>query len=170
MANLPGQIRMPQVLANNAQEAATAAIDAAKRARTNAWQKAYDDGLLQSGQLTVPETAVAAAYQKLTDLANSAPNTSKSKMLMDLRERLVTPDGFITEPLQLNEILKDAAGRLKPVNLATSGLDAGAAKWVGKQVSALRDDFGNAFEPIQKANAAYQAATPAVDALKQSVS
>lgn len=169
MANLPGQIRMPQVLANNAQEAATAAVDAAKRARTNAWQKAYDDGLLQSGQLTVPETAVAAAYQKLTDLANSVPNTSKSKMLMDLRERLATPDGFITEPLQLNEILKDAAGRLKPVNLATSGLDAGAAKWVGKQVSALRDDFGNAFEPIQKANAAYQAATPAVDALKKSV-
>ena len=169
MANLPGQIRMPQVLANNAQEAATAAIDAAKRARTNAWQKAYDDGLLQSGQLTVPETAVAAAYQKLTDLANSVPNTSKSKMLMDLRERLVTPEGFITEPLQLNEILKDAAGRLKPVNLATSGLDAGAAKWVGKQVSALRDDFGNAFEPIRKANAAYQAATPAVDAMKKSV-
>ena len=169
MANLPGQIRMPQVLSNNAQEAATAAIDAAKRTRTKAWQKVYDDGLLQSGQLTVPETAVAAAYQKLTDLANSVPNTSKSKMLMDLRERLVTPDGFITEPLQLNEILKDAAGRLKPVNLATSGLDAGAAKWVGKQVSALRDDFGNAFEPIQKANAAYQAATPAVDALKKSV-
>jgi hypothetical protein len=169
MANLPGQIRMPQVLANNAQEAATAAIDAAKRARTNAWQKAYDDGLLQSGQLTVPETAVAAAYQNLTDLANSVPNTSKSEMLMDLRERLVTSDGFITEPLQLNEILKDAAGRLKPVNLATSGLDAGAAKWVGNQVSALRDDFGNAFEPIQKANAAYQAATPAVDALQKSV-
>jgi hypothetical protein len=169
MANLPGQIRMPQVLANNAQEAATAAIDAAKRARTNAWQKAYDDGLLQSGQLTVPETAVAAAYKKLTDLANSVPNTSKSKMLMDLRDRLVTPEGFITEPLQLNEILKDAAGRLKPVNLATSGLDAGAAKWVGKQISALRDDFGAAFEPIQKANAAYQAATPAVDALKKSV-
>lgn len=169
MANLPGQIRMPQVLADSAQEAATAAIDAAKRARTNAWQKAYDDGLLQSGQLTVPETAVAAAYQKLTDLANSVPNTSKSKMLTDLRERLVTPEGFITEPLQLNEILKDAAGRLKPVNLATSGLDAGAAKWVGKQVSALRDDFGAAFEPIQKANAAYQAATPAVDALKKSV-
>ncbi len=169
MANLPGQIRMPQVLANNAQEAATAAIDAAKRARTNAWQKAYDDGLFQSGQLTVPETAVAAAYQKLTDLANSVPNTSKSKMLTDLRERLVTPEGFITEPLQLNEILKDAAGRLKPVNLATSGLDAGAAKWVGKQISALRDDFGAAFEPIQKANAAYQAATPAVDALKKSV-
>lgn len=169
MANLPGQIRMPQVLANNAQEAATAAIDAAKRARTNAWQKAYDDGLLQSGQLTVPETAVAAAYQKLTDLANSVPNTSKSKMLMDLRERLVTPEGFITDPLQLNEILKDAAGRLKPVNLATSGLDAGAAKWVGKQINALRDDFGAAFEPIQKANAVYQAATPAVDALKKSV-
>lgn len=169
MANLPGQIRMPQVLANNAQEAATAAIDAAKRARTNAWQKAYDDGLLQSRQLTVPETAVAAAYQKLTDLANSVPNTSKSKLLMDLRDRLVTPEGFITEPLQLNEILKDAAGRLKPVNLATSGLDAGTAKWVGKQISALRDDFGNAFEPIQKANAAYQAATPAVDALKKSV-
>ena len=169
MANLPGQIRMPQVLANNAQEAATAAIDTAKRTRTNAWQKAYDDGLLQSGQLTVPETAVSAAYQKLTDLANSVPNTSKAKMLMDLRERLVTPDGFITEPLQLNEILKDAAGRLKPVNLATSGLDAGVAKWVGKQVSALRDDFGAAFEPIQKANAVYQAATPAVDALKKSV-
>ena len=169
MANLPGQIRMPQVLANNAQEAATAAIDTAKRTRTNAWQKAYDDGLLQSGQLTVPETAVSAAYQKLTDLANSVPNTSKAKMLMDLRERLVTPDGFITEPLQLNEILKDAAGRLKPVNLATSGLDAGVAKWVGKQISALRDDFGAAFEPIQKANAVYQAATPAVDALKKSV-
>ena len=169
MANLPGQIRMPQVLANNAQEAATAAIDTAKRTRTNAWQKAYDDGLLQSGQLTVPETAVSAAYQKLTDLANSVPNTSKAKMLMDLRERLVTPDGFITEPLQLNEILKDAAGRLKPVNLASSGLDAGVAKWVGKQVSALRDDFGAAFEPIQKANAVYQAATPAVDALKKSV-
>ena len=169
MANLPGQIRMPQVLANNAQEAATSAIDAVKRARTDAWQKAYDDGLLQSGQLTVPQEAVAAAYQKLGDLAASVPNTSKAKMLEDIRGRLLTEEGFITEPLQLNEILKDAAGRLKPVNLATSGLDAGAAKWVGKQVSALRDDFGAAFEPIQKANAAYQAATPAVDAMKKSV-
>lgn len=169
MANLPGQIRMPQVLANNAQEAATAAIDAVKRARTNAWQKAYDDGLLQSGQLTVPQEAVAAAYQKLGDLAAAVPNTSKAKMLEDIRGRLMTADGFITEPLQLNEILKDAAGRLKPVNLATSGLDAGAAKWAGKQISELRDDFGNAFEPIRKANAAYQAATPAVDAMKKSV-
>ena len=169
LANLPGQIRMPQVLANNAQEAATAAIEAAKRARTAAWQKAYDDALLQSKQLTVPESAVAAAYQKLTDLANSVPNTSKAKMLLDLRDRLVTPDGFITDPLQLNEILKDAAGRLKPVNLATSGLDAGAAKWVGEQISKLRDDFGAAFKPIQEANRAYQAATPAVNNLKKSV-
>lgn len=170
MANLPGQIRMPQILANNAQEAATDAIEAAKRNRTKAWQTTYDDALLQSGAKTVPVQAVQAAYQKLTDLAASVPNTSKEKMLLDLRDRLTTAEGFITEPLQLNEILKDAAGRLKPVNLATSGLDAGAAKWVGKQIGDLRTDFGNAFTPIQKANQVYQAQTEGiVDPLKKSV-
>lgn len=52
MANLPGQIRMPQVLANNAQEAATAAITQAKTARSKAWEKAFNDELtrLQSGK------------------------------------------------------------------------------------------------------------------------
>ncbi|MEN6537227.1 MAG: hypothetical protein ABFD89_26480 [Bryobacteraceae bacterium] len=180
LADLPGQIRMPQVLANNAQEAATAAIEQAKRQRTTTWKEVFDrnlaklagntpDQLLASGQ--VPQKAVAGAYQKLTDLAATVPNTSKQSMLLSLRDRLVNGDeGFITDAVQLNEILKDAAGQLKPINLATKGLDAGAAKWVGAQIGELRDDFGKAFLPIQKANQAYKAMTEGVvDPLKKSV-
>lgn len=164
---LPGKVRATQDLANRSQEVATKLIDKAKRFRTDSWQKAYDDGLLQAGEFVVPEKAVAAAYEKLTNLAAGVGPTKK-KLLLQLRENLVNEEGFITEPLLLNDILKDAAGRLKPVNLATAGMDAGAAKWVGKQIGALRDDFGAAFEPIKKANAAYQANTPAVDELKKS--
>jgi len=169
IGTLPGEVLPTRIMANEAQEGATAAIDFLKRNRTNAWEKAYKEGLLQSKQFTVPQTAVAAAYQKLGDLAATVPNTSKAKMLEDLRGRLITADGFITDPLQLNEILKDAAGRLKPVNLATSGLDAGAAKWIGKQINALREDFGEAFVPIGKANEAYKRLTPEIESVKKSI-
>lgn len=169
LSALPGQLRMPQVLANNAQEAATAAITQAKQTRTDAWQRALERAQKSSMQHMVPEKVVAKAYEKFGKLAASVPNTSKAKLLEDFRNRLLTEDGFITDPMQLNEILKDTIGRLKPVNLATSGLDAGAAKWVGTQVAGLRDDFGKAFRPIRKANEAYQALTPAVDTLKKSV-
>lgn len=307
MANLPGQIRMPQVLANNAQEAATAAISQAKTARSMAWEKAFNDELarLQSGPIaniaaakeiamkraddliaaqmadttalkqqaasrkaieealsapppipsgngsqngvllteakrgdrinnelfsweaqqarlrgegsivgldgkpintaplvpevklqapaaekalqeaqlgvtaaekslqgtnTVPIQAMQKVYEHLTDLAAQHPNTSQQKMLLELRSKLVTDDGYLTNAQQVNGVLKDFANGLKPVNLATKGIDAGTAKWVGGQVSRIRDTLGESFLPFKKANEVFSTITEStVDPLKKSV-
>lgn len=117
----------------------------------------------------VPQQAVQKVYQRLTNLAEQAgPRTAKQNLLLDLRNRLVTDEGYLTNASQLNEVLKDFTNGLKPVNLATKGIDAGTAKWVGAQVGGIRDSLGQAFTPFQKANQAFQANTPAVDELKKS--
>jgi hypothetical protein len=307
MANLPGQIRMPQVLANNAQEAATAAITQAKAARSKAWEKAFNDELarLQSGptasleaartlamkraddlvstqmadtlalkpqaearkaieealnappplplgggsrngillteakrgdrinnellswearqaQLrgegsilgldgkpintaptvpevrlqapaaekalreaqakvaaaekalqgtdTVPLQAMQKVYDRLTNLAAQHPNTSQQRLLLDLRNRLVTDEGYLTNAQQINDVLKDFANELKPVNLVTKGIDAGTAKWVGGQVSNIRDTLGESFLPFKKANEVFSTITEStVSPLRKSV-
>ena len=307
IANLPGQIRMPQVLANNAQEAATAAIIQAKAARSKAWEKAFNDELarLQSGptasleaartlamkraddlvsaqmadtlalkqqaearkaieealnappplplgggsrngilltgakrgdrindellswearqaQLrgegsilgldgkpintaptvpevrlqapaaekalreaqakvaaaekalqgtdTVPLQAMQKVYDRLTNLAAQHPNTSQQRLLLDLRNRLVTDEGYLTNAQQINDVLKDFANELKPVNLATKGIDAGTAKWVGGQVSNIRDILGESFLPFKKANEVFSTITEStVNPLRKSV-
>lgn len=84
-------------------------------------------------------------YDRLTNLAAQHPNTSQQRLLFDLRNRFVTDEGYLTNAQQVNDVLKDLVNELKPVNLATKGIDAGTAKWVGGQVSNIRDNSGRKF-------------------------
>ena len=172
LGEVPGEVLPNRILSNEAQDAATAAIERVKRARTRAWERTLATETQKAGgQLDVPQAAVAAAYQKLGQLAADVPNTPKAQMLTALQSRLVNGDqGFLTDPRQLNEVLKAEAAALSPVNLATKGVDAGTAKYVGKVIGELRDDFGKAFEPIRKANTMYQVHTENfVNPMKRSV-
>ena len=91
--------------------------------------------------------------------------------LKQLAARLYDPQGNpITDGQTLNEILKDAAGKAKPVSIGSRGLDAAASKFLQRQIGETRDAFGEAFEPFKKANAAFKGYTESVvEPLKKSV-
>lgn len=68
MAKLPGDIRAPQDVANNVQDAATAVIDTAKQARRSAWKQTLDDGIASQrkaleGKASEAQGAAQAARQ-----------------------------------------------------------------------------------------------------------
>lgn len=143
---------------------------AAQAALTEAQKRSIAAGLALQGTEAVPAKAMQRVYQYLTDLAASNPNTTAEKLLLELREKLVTPDGYLTDARQINDVLKDFANGLKPVNLSTKGVDAGVAKWVGGKVAGIRDMLGESFEPFKKANEVYRVHTESiVDPLKKSV-
>jgi hypothetical protein len=249
LSALPGTIRTDQVLANNAQEAATAAIAQAKQGRSAAWQAAFDKalqsqninaeadlnmaidqaakaankvdvleasvqpkpqpsgpreqlayadqqraeavGLAPSRQElanaqsdvqsamdraanvgSVPPEAVQNVYQTLTEEAAKRPNTGLAQSLLDLRDSLVAPGGkgFLTDANELNGVLKDAANKLKSPDLATKGMDQGASNFMQSQIAQARNAFGEAFQPLKAANAAYQDVTnTVVNPMKKSV-
>lgn len=178
--NLPGQLQGRQEVANKAQEAATAAVNKVKQDRTDAFEKTLEASKAEvaarnpgneAAATSVSEDAMHEASGKLAKLAESVPNTGKARFLNALRGKLKTSDGaYITDPQKLNEILKDAASKLKSPNLATQGINAGATKWLGNAITDLREHFGDAFEPIREANAVYKHLTDTVvDPLKNSV-
>jgi hypothetical protein len=174
VGRLPGEVLPMRVLANEGQEAATATIEQAKRQRTKAWEAMYGKEAAKLGPSggTVPAQAVSDVYKKLTDLADAVPNTPKAQMILGLRDKLILndQDGFILDGLQLNEILKAEAAGLKPINLATRGIDAGTAKYMHSIINDVRQDFGKAFKPIREANKVYQAHTENfINPLKKSV-
>ena len=119
----------------------------------------------------VPEQSVQAVINRLLTAAEQAgEGTTKSTMLRQLASRMQTEKGVITDGQQLNEILKDMAGRTKPVNLSTQGLDAGASNYLQMQIAKARETFGSTFTPFRQANDAYkQVQESLVEPLKGSV-
>jgi hypothetical protein len=74
LLNLPGQVRAPQTVANNAQEVATQIINGAKQGRSEAWRAAFDRELgklqdLAKGNL---RAAVAKAAEAATKFKRTA--------------------------------------------------------------------------------------------------
>lgn len=286
MAGLPGSVRTPQTVANNAQDVSTAVIDTAKQARGQAWKQAYDSGvgdldaaarakaalasqvadamearLQQARQLEAAKTpqvtaiptgvgatksgillndagrgkaalnAVATAdakrataglvgpdglplrpaptagnlddfasdfenasaaaakakmqihqtrelpasevkqsFEKLGKIAAERPNTGLGKMIAGLQRDLKTQDGYLTNAEQLNEVLKSHAAKLRSPDLATKGIDAGAAKYMNNLINDLREGWGEKFAPYKQANQVYaQQTAEIIDPLKKSV-
>lgn len=165
---LPGETRALRDINNRGQEVATAVIEDAKARRTAKWGKDLEEAAAVSTEKEVPGAIMKKVDDKLTRLAEANGNPAIKASLLKLRDGMVMEDGYITEPEKLNELLKYAASQTKPVNMQTTGLDAGASKYVNGIISKLRDDFGPAFSPIQKANAGYAANTE-VSGLKKSV-
>jgi hypothetical protein len=120
----------------------------------------------------LPQSALSAAYKRLTVEAEARPNTGLGEAILELRNKLIRGEneGYITSVEQLNNILKDTTNRLKAPDLATKGIDAGDAKKLGGLVQELREDWGAKFAPFREANAAYsQVTNEVVNPLKKSV-
>lgn len=174
MALMPGTIRTPQTVANNAQDVATAVIDESRKARTAAWEakKAATEkatfGTAKNVRI-LPEV-IDDIGLRLEALAAQRPNTEVAARLTDLRSRLFDADGVpLTNPQQLNEVLKEAATRLKSPDLTTKGIDAGQAKFLQRTIEEIRQDVGPGLAPVRAANQAYVEATRAVNELKKSI-
>lgn len=175
LAGLPGTVRTPQVAANNIQNTATAVIDKARQARTAAWEQkraATEAATFGAGKVpAVTPRAVEDVAYKLALEAEARPNTAVAEQLVTLRSKLFDVDGNpLTDPKQLNEVLKEAATKLKSPDLATKGIDAGQSKFLSNTINEIREDLGPAFKPIREANLTYKQITDEViNPLKKSV-
>lgn len=171
LLQLPGTQRPWQDLANRAQEAATKLIGREKAEAGDHWSSTYTRESLGAPKQVPPDVVEAAAAKLLMNADEAGFRTTKAMGLRQLASRLYDPQGNpITDGQTLNEILKDAAGRAKPVSIGTRGLDASASKYLQAQIAETRDAFGAAFEPFKKANAAFRGYTEGVvEPLKKSV-
>ena len=171
LLQLPGTQRPWQDLANRAQEAATKLIGREKGEAGDRWASTYTRESLGAPKQVPPDVVEAAAAKLLMNADEAGFRTTKAMGLRQLAARLYDPQGNpITDGQTLNEILKDAAGRAKPVSIGTRGLDASASKYLQAQIAETRDAFGAAFEPFKKANAAFRGYTEGVvEPLKKSV-
>lgn len=175
LASLPGQVRTPQIAANNMQNVTTAVIDKARQSRTAAWEQkraATEAATFGAGKApaVTPQAVESVAY-KLGLEAEARPNTAVAEHLATLRSKLFDADGnALTDPKQLNEILKEAATKLKSPDLATKGIDAGQSKFLSNTINEIREDLGPAFKPIREANITYKQITDdVINPLRKSV-
>jgi hypothetical protein len=154
---LPGAIRPETAMANQVQSAATNRIDDLKRQRTKLWE----DTLANSGSGgALPIPAAIDAIKDLGQRAAKYPNTKQAAWLDGLRGKLVDDVGMpLTDPKQINQILKEAANDLKPQGLQASGIDIGTAKYLGGVIDDMRASYGAAFKPIRDANSSYKGFT-----------
>ena len=120
---------------------------------------------------TVPDKAVLDVQKFLTAEAAARPNTQQAAWLQQLSAKLVDDVGMpLSDPKQINEVLKEAAASLKMPNMNTPGIDAGAAKYLSSVINQTRQQLGESFAPIRDANAAYSAFTQArVNPLREGV-
>lgn len=171
-ASLQGQL--DEMLAGNISPeeflaSAKPLAEANARARKAAGEVASAKQALREVKVVPPQTVLDAAAH-LQDLIKASPNTGKAQALTRLQKALFDPEtnAPITNPTKLNDILVSEANKLKSVDLASSGVDAGTAKWIGGQIQNLRQRFGQAFDPIRQANTSYKEATEnSVNPLRQ---
>lgn len=188
MANLPGQIRMPQVLANNAQEGATKAISNGVQAAGQAWQKMAPQGSL------IPEQMVGQLDNRLALMAKQYPNTAAADLFNDVRSRLKAPSQsptggspllgpngqplnppavgpkYLTDALQVKGAIDDALENFGKRNLNTPGLDSKLLRRA-QEVREMFNGLVDIYAPkLSAANQAYNAVMEGtVDPLKKSV-
>lgn len=174
MAGLPGDVRTPQVAANNMQNVSTAALNQARQGRTAAWEAkraATEQATFGAGKApAVNPRAVEGVGYQLGLMAEARPNSAVGEQLRTLQSKLFDADGVpLTDPRQINEVLKEAATKLKSPDLATKGIDAGQSKFLAQTINDIREDLGPAFKPIREANITYKQITDdVINPLKKS--
>lgn len=116
----------------------------------------------------VPLQTIGSVHSKLDELISKFPNAVEGAELSNLKANLMTPNGPLTNPDQINRVLTQFTTRLKSPDLKTAGMDAGTSKYLGGVVDSLRNDLGQGFAPIRQANTAYKNFTDStVNPLKQ---
>lgn len=157
LENLPAGVQGTRGALGDVQKTASEAINKAKQARGKLWQDTFDNA--GGAGIEVPKEAVQAEFKRLTALASQMPNTQAASMVLSLRDKLKAKRKFITDGSQLNAIMKDVSEGLQAGVRSGSGVTSGTAKYVGGQITAMRENFGEAFAPIREANAAFKQAT-----------
>lgn len=187
MANLPGQIRMPQVLANNAQEAAEASIRQGMDQATKAWQKFAPQGA------AIPEGVVANFDEQLKAMAAKYPNTAQADLINDVRSALKTGQqttggsplldaagnlinpptkgpAYLTDALQVKGAIDDVLQNFGARKLNTPGLQGKELRRAQEVRGMFRDMIDLEVPQLAQANKAYEAImSGVVDPLKKSV-
>lgn len=187
MANLPGQIRMPQVLANNAQEAAEASIRQGMDQATKAWQKFAPQGA------AIPEGVVANFDEQLKAMAAKYPNTAQADLINDVRSALKTGQqttggsplldaagnlinpptkgpAYLTDALQVKGAIDDVLQNFGARKLNTPGLQGKELRRAQEVRGMFRDMIDLEVPQLAQANKAYEAVmSGVVDPLKKSV-
>lgn len=187
MANLPGQIRMPQVLANNAQEAAEASIRQGIDQATKAWQKFAPHGA------AIPEGIVANFDKQLKAMAAKYPNTAQADLINDVRSALKTGQqttggsplldaagnlinpptkgpAYLTDALQVKGAIDDVLQNFGARKLNTPGLQGKELRRAQEVRGMFRDMIDLEVPQLAQANKAYEAVmSGVVDPLKKSV-
>ncbi len=184
---LPGTARQPQVVANNAQKGADAAIRSGYDQASKAWQAAAPEGS------TIPPAAVQALDARLAAIAAKYPNTSGADLVNDARSALrqSTPQAqgqvgggvvtskmktavpapkYLTDALQLKGALDDSLNTFGARKLNTPGLDATNMRRAQEVREAFRAVLDDHAPKLSAANAAYsQVMDDVVNPMKQSV-
>ena len=187
MVNLPGQIRMPQVLANNAQEAAEASIRQGMDQATKAWQKFAPQGA------AIPEGVIANFDKQLKAMAAKYPNTAQADLINDVRSALKTGQqttggsplldaagnlinpptkgpAYLTDALQVKGAIDDVLQNFGARKLNTPGLQGKELRRAQEIRGMFRDMIDLEVPQLAQANKAYEAVmSGVVDPLKKSV-
>lgn len=186
---LPGEVVQPNNAANAMQDAATAAVDAAKKYRTARVERFYEDG----GE--IPADMIPAWQKIIREKAAKNPNTALGDALNTLADRLVvkgakrTPEGIngapivnaqgkpitlqndtpITDLKQFNEVLKNVYRDIKAPGLNKAPIDARTDGELRRTLDSLRDDLGVLFPKYKAGNELYRnLSETVVDPLKKS--
>lgn len=188
MANLPGRIRMPQVLANNAQEVADSAIRQGLQKASTAWQKFAPQGAI------LPEAVMQNFDQRLGALAKRYPNTAQAELINDVRRNLrvadnaptggspiVGPNGlllnpptqgpkYLTDALQVKGAIDDVLQNFGSRKLNTPGLQGKELRRAQEVRAMFRDLIDMEAPALSQANRAYETVMSGlVEPMKKSV-
>lgn len=170
LINLPGTQRAPHIMANNAQDAATAVFKNLNEEKKNIWQGIFAK-VNPSAMQEIPEDVMMKAVQTLrTEAKRYSPKDGKFKLLQELQDRLFDGEKFITNPEQLYQTLRDFKSTLKRENLASRNLSTES----GKYVASLIGDMRKGLDPVMKAYNQADAASSSfsqtvIDPMKKSV-
>lgn len=167
LGGVPGTKQAPQTIANRAQEAATASIEAARKARTAATSPIYN----AAGELEkdVPANLVSTVQDLRTEKGTPASVIAAAK---DLEAKLLNnprvPGTEMRSPQDVHQAIKDfesgiSFNRVQPP-------DPSEQRALTRIASALRDELGSESPLTAKADALYRSISKAnVDPLKKSI-
>lgn len=188
MQKLPGNIRMPQVVANNAQEAASEAVRGGMKQATAAWEKhAPVDAM-------IPVPALAVFDKKLADLAAKYPNTAQAELVNDVRQaikakptapptgpQILGPDGmplnpppaqapYLTEALQVKGAIDDVLSNFGARKLNTPSLQGKELRRAQEVREIFKQVIDDNVPALSKANQAFSSVMEGVvDPMKKGV-
>lgn len=177
---LPGERLPAQILANEAQEAATAALAQTRRRAGDAWRE-----LAPADDVRFPESALLDLDERLQSIAASAPHTHRGQMAEDVRQvlrvgdpetPLLGPDGVPLEEALWNDRalnLKDSINQ----QLSTFGArklntpsDRAGDQAAAQEIRNLFNEMVETYVPeLKAANDAYSAVMQTYNSQRKSI-